>query len=302
MGSYVFFTFNDETALSNVQWVYLAIAIFVFVLAIVFFLSTIPEITDADMAYQATETHADADNDRPFWKQYRLFHAALAQFCYTGAQIAIASYFINYVKDTRANTTDALASQFLAGAQGGFAAGRFFGVFIMRYLRPRWVFLGFLTACVVFVAPAITQRENTGMAMLYVTLFFESICFPTIVALGMRGLGRHTKRGSGWLVAGVFGGAVVPPLTGAAADAHGTALAMVVPLMFFVAAETYALAVNYVPAYRDPADAFATTEIGLSAQSAAIVDEETGGMGSGKGVLAEDVKDAKAVEAEQASA
>lgn len=26
--------------------------------------------------------------------------------------------------------------------------------------------------------------------MLYLTLFFESICFPTIVALGMRGLGK----------------------------------------------------------------------------------------------------------------
>lgn len=296
MGSYVFFTFNDEDALKNVQWVYLAIAIFVFVLAFVFFLSTIPEITDADMAYQANETHANADN-KPFWKQYRLFHAAFAQFCYTGAQIAIASYFINYVKDTRSNTSDALASQFLAGAQGAFAAGRFLGVFVMRYVRPRWVFLAFLTACVVFIAPSITQRENTGMSMLYVTLFFESICFPTIIALGMRGLGRHTKRGSGWLVAGVFGGAVVPPLTGVAADAHGTAMAMVVPLMFFVAAESYALAVNFVPAYRDPADAFTTTEIGLS-NHAAVIDEEAREVG----ILGDekDVRDAKAMEAEQA--
>lgn len=51
--------------------------------------STIPEITDADMAFQAETTHAGTDI-QPFWKQYRLFHAAFAQFCYTGAQIAIA--------------------------------------------------------------------------------------------------------------------------------------------------------------------------------------------------------------------
>lgn len=50
LGSYVFFTFDDETALNNVKWVYLAIAIFVFILAFAFFCSTIPEITDADMA------------------------------------------------------------------------------------------------------------------------------------------------------------------------------------------------------------------------------------------------------------
>lgn len=50
LGSYVLFTFDDATALANVQWIYISIAVFVFLLAIVFFLSVIPEITDADMA------------------------------------------------------------------------------------------------------------------------------------------------------------------------------------------------------------------------------------------------------------
>lgn len=49
------------------------------------------------MAFQASETHANADI-KPFWKQYRLFHAAFAQFCYTGAQVAIAGF----VSDSRA--------------------------------------------------------------------------------------------------------------------------------------------------------------------------------------------------------
>ncbi|KAI1820133.1 MFS general substrate transporter [Xylaria intraflava] len=266
LGSYVFFTFDDATALENVQWVYVAIGIFVFLLALVFFVTKIPEITDADMAFQANETHANAD-DKPFWKQYRVFHAAFAQFCYTGAQVAIASYFINYVRETQPWSTDSSAARFLSGAQGGFSAGRFFGSFVMNFVRPRWVFLLFITLCIVFIAPAITQAGWTGMSLLYVVLFFESICFPTIVALGMRGLGRHTKRGAGWIVAGVSGGAVVPPLTGVAADAHGTPKAMVVPLVFFVGALTYAAAVNFVPAYRDPADAFSTTEIGLKDQN-----------------------------------
>lgn len=91
LGSYVFFTFDDATALKNVQWVYTAIAIFVFLLAGVFYFATIPEITDADMAFQAEETHASADTAKPFIKQYRLFHASFAQFCYTGAQVAIAT-------------------------------------------------------------------------------------------------------------------------------------------------------------------------------------------------------------------
>jgi len=47
LGSYVFFknTGSDEGSLKNVQWTYLAIAIFVFLLAGVFYLTPIPEIT-----------------------------------------------------------------------------------------------------------------------------------------------------------------------------------------------------------------------------------------------------------------
>ncbi|CBX90973.1 predicted protein [Plenodomus lingam JN3] len=111
------------------------------------------------------------------------------------------------------------------------------------------------------------------MSMLFVVLFFESIIFPTIVALGMRGLGKYSKRGSGFIVGGVAGGAVVPPLLFAAADSQGatnyvtgnapTAMAMTVPLAFFLAACTYPICVNFVPAYRDVADKFSTAEIGI---------------------------------------
>lgn len=130
-----------------------------------------------------------------------------------------------------------------------------------------------MTSCIVFVSPSITQRGNVGMSMLYITLFFESIIFPTIVALGMRGLGKYSKRGSGFIIAGVAGGAVVPPILFAAADAQGqanyatgkapTAVAMSVPLAFFICAWTYALAVNFAPGYRDVVDKFHTTDIGV---------------------------------------
>jgi FHS family L-fucose permease-like MFS transporter len=190
------------------------------------------------------------------------------------------SYFINYVTETRADTDSSLGSKFLAGAQAAFAIGRFGGAAAMHFVKARKVFAVFLGLCVVFCIPAITERGNTGMSMLYVVLFFESICFPTIIALGMRGLGRHTKRGSGWIVGGVFGGACVPPLMGAVADMHGTATAVVVPLVFLAVAWSYAFAVNFVPWYRNTVDAFSETEIGV----------ETGNGGEG-GVLEEKVGD-----------
>lgn len=195
--------------------------------------------------------------------------------------------------ELRPNTDSALGSKFLAGAQAAFAVGRFAGVGIMHYIKPRWVFLAFISSCIIFIAPVITQVGNTGMALLYMVFFFESICFPTIVALGMRGLGRHSKRGSGFIVAGksrnateivrtttyispgVSGGAVVPPLLGVVADAKGMGTAMVIPLVFFVLAWSYAFAVNFVPRYRNIADAFSATEVGIRPTDA---DGEKGGI------------------------
>lgn len=214
------------------------------------------------MAFQVEKTHVDAD-DKPFIQQYKLFHAAFAQFCYTGAQVAIASGFINYAVYSRPGTSNSMGAKLYGGAQGAFAIGRFFGSFVMKYVRPRWCFLFFITGAIVFIAPVITQGGNTGVSLLFVVLFFESICFPTIVALGMRGLGRHTKRGSGYIVGGVAGGACVPAATFALAGVRGNNIAMVVPLVFFVAAWTYALAVNFHPSYKNVVDSFTETEVGM---------------------------------------
>ncbi|KAF4449495.1 hypothetical protein F53441_7230 [Fusarium austroafricanum] len=274
LGSYVFFNFDDQKALANVQWVYLAIVVFVLLLATLFLFSNIPEITDADMAAQAEASSSDS-HEKPLRKQYRLFHASFAQFCYCGAQVGIASMFINYATETRPGTSNSTGAKLFAGAQAAFAVGRFLGVFLMRYIKPRYIFFAFLSMCVVFICPAITERGDTGIAMLYVVLFFESICFPTIVALGMRGLGRHTKRGSGFIIGGVIGGACVPPLTGVAADNLGTGKAMIVPLAFFVGAWTFPFCVNVLPSYKKGIDAFENTAVDVShIESSAAIEWE----------------------------
>ena len=71
---------------------------------------------------------------------------------------------------------------------------------------------------------------------------------------------------------------MVPPILGAAADSRdSTQFGMVVPLCFFIAAFSYAICVNFVPAYRDPADAFTETKVGI--ENVAAKDEETGSPG-----------------------
>ena len=93
----VFFANVGSDDLTTVQWTYLAIAIFVFILAVVFYFAPIPEITDSDMADGEEQGAAYETGyvDKPLYKQYVLFWGVAAQFCYVGAQVAIANFFIN---------------------------------------------------------------------------------------------------------------------------------------------------------------------------------------------------------------
>lgn len=88
LASQVFFKNVDENSLQSVQWVYLGIAIFVFVLAGVFYISTIPEITDADMERQMENTGGVfvAEEAKPLKGHYQLWWGSFSQFCYVGAQ------------------------------------------------------------------------------------------------------------------------------------------------------------------------------------------------------------------------
>jgi FHS family L-fucose permease-like MFS transporter len=100
LAAQVFFKDVNDKSLASVQYTYLAVACFVFLLAIVFYFAPIPEVTDSDMA-DAEEQGRDYDTgyaDKPLYKQYILFWGVAAQFCYVGSQVAIANFFINYVQ------------------------------------------------------------------------------------------------------------------------------------------------------------------------------------------------------------
>lgn len=217
--------------------------------------------------------------DKPFRKQYILFFGVAAQFCYVGAQVGIAAYFINFYTQARPDETHAgdaesinrahqQGSNMYAIGQGLFAIGRFAAAGLMYITKPRWVLLIFQTMIMIFLAAAIGTdtgdgvRANWGgVALLMIVLFFESCIFPTIFTLSLRGLGRHTKRGASFLVASVCGGAVVPAILGNVADITGTRIAMVVPLAFFIVAWAFPIYLNIFKAKE--LDAYRDSTVGL---------------------------------------
>ncbi|KAK7544183.1 glucose/galactose transporter [Phyllosticta citribraziliensis] len=246
LASRVFFAdANDEqSSLDNVQWVYLGVAGFVALLIILFFFAPMPEVTDADMEAQEQEI---ADHEqKPFWKQYNLFFGVWGQFCYVGAQVAVANYFMSFCQE--AGYSSATSSNLLAVGQGVYTAMRFIGSGLMtiRFFKPRYMLTAFLTLCFVFGIASVKTTGATSVAMLILVLAFESICFATNFTLGLRGLGRHTKRGGSCLVAAISGGAAIPPICGAVATRTGSFhTAMAVPAAFYVAALVFPFYVNF---------------------------------------------------------
>jgi len=260
LASRVFFKANNADSLSHVQWTYVGIAAFVTLLAVVFFFAPIPEVTDADMALQAEQcSDLTGYEDKPMRKQYKLFLGVAAQFTYVGAQVAVASQFIKYTEET-AKVTSSVASDRYAIAQALFAIGRFAAAGAFMFVKPRYVLAVFMTGIMIFTGAAIGVWGEAGFAMLAIVLFFESCIFPTIFTLAIRGLGRHTKRGSSWIVAAVSGGALFPSLTGLAADHSTYHKAMAVPLGGFAISCFFAVYCNTIAAKE--LDGFRETKIG----------------------------------------
>jgi FHS family L-fucose permease-like MFS transporter len=80
----------------------------------------------------------------------------------------------------------------------------------------------------------------SGMGRNLVPLAHQSLMFPTIFALGLKGLGPNTKIGGSLLVMAIIGGAVLTPIMGLISEKlHSIALSYSVPLVAYVVIVLY---------------------------------------------------------------
>ena len=171
------------------------------------------------------------------WDMFRRNHYTLgvvAQFLYVAAQTGIFSFCVNYIIENDPSVTPKTASFWLGSIGFGlFAFGRLCGSAAISQFKPHLVLAAY--AAVNVVLSAVTMGGGrAGLIALFGTFFFMSVMFPTIFALGIRGLGDHTKLGSSLIVMSIVGGAIAPPFMGHIADVHSMRLGMVVPLVCFV--------------------------------------------------------------------
>ncbi|CAL1707329.1 unnamed protein product [Somion occarium] len=236
-----FFQGKNATSLDTVQWVYLAVAGLGVVLNIMFYFCDLPEITGDALAEEMHEVGLTND-DQPFLKQYRCIFGWVAQTAYVGAQVAVASFAVNYMVDQNIGISKSHASQLFSYCQITFTVGRFIGVGLLNLIDPALLLSFYGIACTAFALGVAFSPGVAGIGCLFTLFFFESICYPVIFTIATKNLGKHTKRGSGLIVMGVGGGAWYPPAQGSIAD-RNTRLSYVVPFTGYAAMTVYAVGI-----------------------------------------------------------
>jgi FHS family L-fucose permease-like MFS transporter len=217
---------------SRVKGPYLAItALFLLVAALIYF-AKLPEIKEGGDELSAAPNTVPKE-DTSILSEKHLVKGVLAQFFYVGAQVGVTSFVIRFVQHALPGTPEKIASNYLKWHLLGFMIGRFAGSAAMKHIAPNRL-LGLFAACA-FVCTGIAIGM-TGAAPVWAVVligFFHSIMFPTIFALSLKNLGKHTKRASSLLVMAIIGGALFPALMGYISDVSSIQTAFVVPLFCY---------------------------------------------------------------------
>lgn len=214
---------------------YAIIGVVVLCVALVFAQVKLPEV-QADGVAQTESAHATDS----LWQHRNFVYGLIALFLYVAAQTGINSFFINYVTE-HASVSNVNASLLLGfGGMGLFMAGRMGGSWLILRVRAERVLLYCAVGATLAMAVLLSGAGVAGVAAFMLCYLCESIMFPTIFALALKGVGQHTKRASSFLIMSIVGGAIAPVLMGLIADHASMAMAFIVPLCCFVVIAAYA--------------------------------------------------------------
>jgi FHS family L-fucose permease-like MFS transporter len=245
---------------------YVAIAVVVVLLAVVFYFANVPDIKTEDDYHLDDSTPGISHS---IWTHPHFVMAVVAQFFYVAAQAGIFSFFINYMTAevpaipgavTSGMTSVAQHAGFLSDWLQGwfdtngsgivsfsnkgasnmaslglvcFLIGRFTGAGILRKYSAHKVLGLYGAANVVMTFVVFLKLGWISVVCVFLSYFFMSIMFPTIFALGIFGLGARAKKASAFIVMAIMGGAILPKLMGYVADKFDMSRGFIVPALCF---------------------------------------------------------------------
>jgi FHS family L-fucose permease-like MFS transporter len=215
---------------------YLIVAIVLAVLAIVIARARLPALGAATQ-----RASAEARKGLSLWRHRNLVLGCGAICLCVLSEIGVGNLFINFASQPGvANITHEQAAFYLIFVWGGMMVGRFFGAWVMRYVAPERVLAIFALLALAGALVAVLVPGPVAMYGLILVGLGNSIMFPTIFALAIRGLGPLTEEGSGLLIMSIAGGALVF-IQGGIADRFGLNWAFIVTALCSLYVLFYAL-------------------------------------------------------------
>lgn len=185
-------------------------------MAVMFAFSKLPEVSEEMLGGGSGDRggeeigsgDGDVDDIGPLSQQYNMIFGFLAQFSYVGAQVTIASFFINYATEISKNPyASHTASNLLSYALIAFTVGRFAATALATVFDSAFLMVIYAGIAIALNAGVVAADDRAGVGVLIALFFFEAPMYPTLFTLGTANLGRHTRRGAGILVMAVSGGA-----------------------------------------------------------------------------------------------
>jgi FHS family L-fucose permease-like MFS transporter len=166
----------------------------------------------------------------------RFAFGAACIFLYVGGEVAIGSSIIIYLMQPSVLSlaADQAGKYYVPLYWGGAMVGRFVGGFLLKAFAPGKVLSLAAAVVILLLAVSATSRGPLSAGSLLAIGLFNSIMFPTIFSLASEGLGERAAEGSGIICMAIVGGAIIPPLTGHAADLWDWKLALAVPALCYL--------------------------------------------------------------------
>ncbi len=208
-----------NTLLSRVDSLYIILAVVVSLFAIVIKLAKMPEV-DVDKEDE-DESKLDAADKKTSITQYpHLFLGSLAIFFCVGVEVMAGDIIGTYGHEL--SLPEFFVKYGTAFTLGCMLIGYFIGIAaIPKYVTQQFA----LRICtIVGIALTIASAFTSGMtSYIFVALLgvANSLMWPAIFPLGIKGLGKFTKTGSAIMIMGIAGGAVWPLLYGYLKDSMG---------------------------------------------------------------------------------
>ncbi len=219
-----------------VRFPYMLLAIAFLVLAAVFAALKLPHVETEDT------TVAEGGERSSAWAYRHLVLGAIGLFVYVGAEVSIGSFLVNYLAEPSiAGMPESEAAHYVAYFWGGAMIGRFVGAYVMRFVDDGKALAFNAGVAILLILLTVFAGGSLAMWSVLAIGLFNSIMFPTIFSLALKGLGRHTSQGSGILCLAIVGGAILPIVQGMLADTVGIHLAFLMPAICYLYIAYYGL-------------------------------------------------------------